>query len=132
MKIYIIVSLYQNISLIIFVKIDSMSGFDIRLVFTFPPKDSTLQYKKSVHLLNNFPCISTLINTMYLFGIVYLSIYLSVFLSIIHLSTYLSIFLSVWMFFCFVSLSIYLTIFLSRNYCFTVSLFLCFNVEYRL
>jgi len=60
-----------------FVKIDSMSGFDIRLVFTFPPKDSALQYKKCVHLLNNFPCISTLINTMYLFGIVYLAIYLS-------------------------------------------------------
>ena len=39
---------------------DSMSGCDIRLVFTFPPKDSTLQYKKSVHLKNNFPCIITL------------------------------------------------------------------------
>ena len=32
----------------------------IRLVFTFPPKDSTLQYKKFVHLWNNFPCIITL------------------------------------------------------------------------
>ena len=40
---------------------DSMSGCDIRLVFTFPPKDSTLQYKKCVHLWNNFPCISTLL-----------------------------------------------------------------------
>ena len=39
---------------------DSMSGCDIRLVFTFPPKDNTLQYKKCVHLWNNFPCISTL------------------------------------------------------------------------
>ena len=29
-----------------FVKIDSMSGCDIRLVFTFPPKDSTLCSKK--------------------------------------------------------------------------------------
>ena len=47
--------------LIIFVKIDSMSGFDIRLVFTFPPKDSTLQYKKCVHLWNNLPCIITLV-----------------------------------------------------------------------
>ena len=26
----------------------------------FPLKDSTLQYKKCVHLWNNFPCISTL------------------------------------------------------------------------
>ena len=43
---------------------DYMSGCDIRLVFTFPPKDSTLQYKKSVHLWNNFPCISTLSKTM--------------------------------------------------------------------
>ena len=42
---------------------DSMSGCDIRLVFTFPPKDSTLQYKKCVHLWNNFPCISTLVYT---------------------------------------------------------------------
>ena len=37
---------------------DPMSGCDIRVVFTFPPKDSTLQYKKYVHLWNNFPCIS--------------------------------------------------------------------------
>ena len=36
----------QNISFIIFVKTDSMSGCDIRLVFTFLPKDNTLQYKK--------------------------------------------------------------------------------------
>ena len=42
---------------------DPISGFVIRLVFTLPPKDSTLQtavYKKCVHLWNNFPCISTL------------------------------------------------------------------------
>ena len=39
---------------------DSMSGCGICLVFTFPPKDSTLEYKKCVHLWNNFPCISTL------------------------------------------------------------------------
>ena len=38
---------------------DPMSGCETRLVFTFPPKDSTLQYKKCVHLWNNFPCIST-------------------------------------------------------------------------
>ena len=46
-----------------FMKMNSMSGCDIRLVFTFPPNDSTLltlQYKKCVHLCNNFPCISTL------------------------------------------------------------------------
>ena len=34
-----------------------MSGCDIRLVFPFPPKYSTLQYKKCAHLWNNFPCI---------------------------------------------------------------------------
>ena len=36
---------------------DSMSGCDKRFVFTFPPKDSTLQYKKCLNLWNNFPCI---------------------------------------------------------------------------
>ena len=59
--IHIIVSFDQNISKIIFVKMDSMSGCNIRLVITFPPKDSTLQYKKCVHFLNNFLCISTLV-----------------------------------------------------------------------
>jgi len=44
-------------------KMDSMSGFDIRLVFTLPPRDSTLQYKRCVHLWNKFPCITTLIWT---------------------------------------------------------------------
>ena len=75
LKIHIIVSYDQNISLIIFVKMDSMSNCDIRLMFTFPPKDSTLQYKKCVHLWNNFPCISTLlkcINNYYLRSILYL------------------------------------------------------------
>ena len=41
-------------------KMDPMSGFDIRLVFTLPPRDSTLQYKRCVHLWNNFPCIKSL------------------------------------------------------------------------
>ena len=41
-------------------KMDPMSGFDIRLVFTLPPRDSTMQYKRCVHLWNNFPCIITL------------------------------------------------------------------------
>jgi len=41
-------------------KMDPMSGFDIRLVFTLPPRDSSLQYKRCVHLWNNFPCIITL------------------------------------------------------------------------
>ena len=36
---------------------DPMSGCDIRLVFTLPPRDSTLQYKRCVHLWNYFPCI---------------------------------------------------------------------------
>ena len=45
-----------------FVKIDSMSGCDIRFVFTFPPKDSTLQYKKNVYtseitFLALLPCV---------------------------------------------------------------------------
>ena len=42
-------------------KMDPMSGCDIRLVFTLPPRDSTLQYKRCVHLWNNFPCIITLV-----------------------------------------------------------------------
>ena len=41
-------------------KMDHMSDFDIRLVFTLPPRDSTLQYKGCLHLWNNFPCIITL------------------------------------------------------------------------
>ena len=41
-------------------KMDPMSGFDIRLVFTLPPSDSTLQCKRCVHLWNNFPCIKFL------------------------------------------------------------------------
>ena len=38
---------------------DPMSGCAIRLVFTLPPRDSTLQYKRCVHFWNNFPCIIT-------------------------------------------------------------------------
>ena len=34
---------------------DPISGFDIRLVFTLPPRDSTLQYKR-----NNLPCLTIL------------------------------------------------------------------------
>ena len=45
---------------------DSMSGCDIRLVFTFPPIDSTLQYNRCVHLWNNIPSISTLPFPMHL------------------------------------------------------------------
>ena len=41
-------------------KMDPMSGFDIRLVL-LPPSDSTLQYKKCIHLWNNFPCIKSLV-----------------------------------------------------------------------
>ena len=41
-------------------KMDPMPGFDIRLVFTLPPRDSTLQYKRCVHLWSIFPCIITL------------------------------------------------------------------------
>ena len=39
-------------------KMDPISGFDIRLVFTLPPRDRTLQYKRCVHFWNNFPCIT--------------------------------------------------------------------------
>ena len=42
-------------------KMDPMSGFDIRLVFTLPPRDSTLQYKRCVHFWNNFPCLTSLV-----------------------------------------------------------------------
>ena len=41
-------------------KVDPMSGCDIRLVFTLPPRDSTLQYKRCVQLWNNFPYITPL------------------------------------------------------------------------
>ena len=41
-------------------KMDPMSGCNIRLVFTLPPRDSTLQYKRCVHFWNNFPCITSL------------------------------------------------------------------------
>ena len=39
-------------------KMDPISGFDICLVFTLPPRDSTLQYKRCVHFWNNFHCIT--------------------------------------------------------------------------
>ena len=45
-------------------KMDPMWGFEIRLVFTLPPRDSTLQNKRCVHLRNNFPCIITLGRTI--------------------------------------------------------------------
>ena len=52
----------QNILLFFFMwKMDPMSGCHIRLVFTLPPRDSTLQYKRCVHLWNYFPCIITLV-----------------------------------------------------------------------
>ena len=55
LKMHIIVTYDQNISLIIFVKIDSMSGCDIRLVFNLPPKDSTLQYTSEITFLALVP-----------------------------------------------------------------------------
>jgi len=42
-------------------KMEPMSGCNICLVFTLPPRDSTLQYKRCVHFWNNFPCIKSLI-----------------------------------------------------------------------
>ena len=62
--IHIIVSFDQDISLIFMWKMDPMSGFSILLVFTLPPRDSTLQYKRCAHLWNNFPCIKTLQSTV--------------------------------------------------------------------
>jgi len=47
-------------------KMDPMSVCDIHLVFTLPPRDSTLQYKRCVHLWNNFPCIKSLHQPFYL------------------------------------------------------------------
>ena len=41
-------------------KMDPMSGCNIRLVFTLPPRDSTLQYKRCVQLWNNSPYITPL------------------------------------------------------------------------
>ena len=35
-------------------KMDPRSGCNIRLVFTLPPRDSTLQYKRCVYFWNNF------------------------------------------------------------------------------
>ena len=58
--IHIIVSYDQNISLIFYVKDRPMSGCNIRLVVTLPPRDSTLQYKRCVHFWNNFLCITSL------------------------------------------------------------------------
>ena len=58
--IHIVVSYDQNILLFMW-KMDPMSGFDIRLVFTLPPSNSTLQYKRCIHLWNNFPCIKSLV-----------------------------------------------------------------------
>ena len=49
-------------------EIDQISSFDIRLVFTLPPRDSTLEYKRYVHLWNNFPCILTLYVLMLYFS----------------------------------------------------------------
>ena len=46
-------------------KMGPMSGVDIRPVYTLPPRDSTLQLKRCVHLWNNFPCIITLACIMF-------------------------------------------------------------------
>ena len=41
-------------------KMDPISDLYNHLVFTLPPRDSTLQYKRCVHLWYKFPCIITL------------------------------------------------------------------------
>ena len=58
--IHIIISYDQNISLIFMWMMDPMSGFDIRLVFTLVPRNSTLQYLRCVHFWNGFPCLTSL------------------------------------------------------------------------
>ena len=45
-------------------KMDPMSGCNIRLVFTLPPRDSTLQYKRCVQLWNNSPYITPLVEVI--------------------------------------------------------------------
>ena len=57
--IHIIVSYDQNISLIFYVK----DGTHPSCVYA--PRDSTLQYKRCVHLWTNFPCIITLLCDIY-------------------------------------------------------------------
>ncbi len=52
--------------LFLVLKIDPMSACDIRPVFTLPTRDSTLQCKRCVHLWNSFPCIVTLLYSLYL------------------------------------------------------------------
>ena len=88
-------------------KMDPMADFDIRLVYALPPRDSTLQYTKFVHLWNNFPCIITLVICIHvryvLFIYIFINIYITVLLyiclhcskSIIHISnlTYLDIYI---------------------------------------
>ena len=44
-------------------KMDPMSGFNNRLLFTLPSRDSKLQYIRCVHFWNNFPCITSLTYT---------------------------------------------------------------------
>ena len=47
-------------------KMDPISGFDIRLGFTLPPRDSSLQYKRCVQFWNIFPCITSLVVGKYI------------------------------------------------------------------
>ena len=68
-------------------KMDPMLGFDIRFLFTLPPRDSTLQYKRCVHLWNTFlvlvkvnrccpACTNMYISSFYSMNINRLSMYI--------------------------------------------------------
>ena len=62
--IHIIVSYDQNISLIFYVKYGTHVRFrhpSCAYITGVPPIDSTLQYKRCIHLWNNLPCIITLV-----------------------------------------------------------------------
>ena len=58
---HIIVSYDQNILLNFYVKDRSHVRLRHPSCVYIPPRDRTLQYKRCVHLWNNFPCIITLV-----------------------------------------------------------------------
>ena len=73
---------------------DSMSGCDIRLVFTFPPKDSTLQYKKYVYtseknLVALVPCQKGILGVSFKDTLLNFGLWLPAVLSTLNLYKYL-------------------------------------------
>ena len=101
----------------------------VRLVFTLPPRDSTVQFKRCIQLWNNFPCITTFIITLCQSVCVYLSMHLFICLSIYLSSWFLVlnqtwIYLAVYFLYISIYLSILLSIYLSGCYTCTVPCFL--------